>query len=99
MRRRPEPQAIDPASGFKVPYRNLVKQWDGEFIDRRFVDKRNPQDFLRARTEQPALDHARPEPTDTFLALNIVWEDSLTPIINADGSAMMGEGHLNGEGL
>jgi hypothetical protein len=101
MRRRlfAEPQALDPASGFKVPYRNLVRQWDGEFVDRRFVDKRNPQDMLKARPERPQLDHARPEPEDVFLAVNIVWEDGLTPIINADGSALLGAGPVGGEGL
>ena|SRR5437868_6772500 len=101
MRRRQfaEPQALDPASGFKVPYRNLVRQWDGEFVDRRFVDKRNPQDSLKARPERPQLDHARPEPADMFLAENIMLEDGSGPIINADGSALMSEGPLNGGGL
>lgn len=94
-----EPQAIDPASGFKVPHRNLVRQWDGEYVDRRFVDKRNPQDLLRAKAEQAQLPHPRPEPADTFLATNILWEDGLTPIVGENGSAVMTEGELNGEGL
>ena len=98
MRRRAEPQAIDPASGFKVPHRNLVRQWDGEYVDRRFVDKRNPQDFAKARPERPALEHPRPEPADVFLAVNLAWEDG-TPMIGEDGAALMGEGRLNGEGL
>lgn len=99
MRYYPEPVAIDPASGFKVPYRNLVRQWDGEWVDRRFRDKRNPQDYLRAKTEQPALDHARPEQTDVFLAVNITLEDGLTPITTETGGPLMTEGELNGEGL
>jgi hypothetical protein len=99
MRNRPSPQAIDPASGFKVPYSELVRQWDGEYVSRRFVDRRNPQDLLRARTEQSALDHARPEPEDVFIAENIVWEDGLTPIINPDGSSLLGAGPVGGEGL
>jgi hypothetical protein len=33
-----------------------------------------------------------------FLATNITHEDGFTPIICPDGSAMMTEGHLNGEG-
>jgi len=77
---KPEPQAIDPASGFKVPYRNLVRQWDGEWVDKRFVDKRNPQDLIRARADNPALDHPQPEPEDVFLTTDIIWEDDSGPI-------------------
>lgn len=82
MRRRdpPGPVALDPASGFKVPYRDLVKQWDGEWVDRRFVDKRNPQDLIRARADNPTLDHPQPEPTDVFLTTEIQWEDDSGPI-------------------
>ena len=94
-----EPQALDPASGFKVPYRNLVRQWDGEWVDRRFVDKRNPQDSLKGRPERPMLEHARPEPTDAFLADNITMEDGFTPITTEVGQAIMSEGQLNGTGL
>lgn len=93
---KPEPQAIDDMTGFKVPHRRLKKQWDGALtVD---PDKRNPQDFLRARAEQPAISNPRPEAADIFLATNITTEDDL-PIICADGSALMTEGPLNGEGL
>jgi hypothetical protein len=95
----PGPIAIDPASGFKVPHRNLVRQWDGEYVDRRFVDRRNPQDLIRGTTQSAVIINPRPEPTDVFIATNILWEDGLTPIINADGSALMTEGPLGGEGL
>jgi putative NIF3 family GTP cyclohydrolase 1 type 2 len=98
-RRQAEPQAIDPASGFKVPYRNLVRQWDGEYVDRRFVDKRNPQDLLKGRTDNPKLDHPRPEQADVFLASNITLEDGQTPIMLENGQALLSEGHVNGEGL
>ena len=93
------PVAIDPASGFKVPYRNLVRQYDGEWVDRRFVDKRNPQDFLRARPDNPKLDHPRPEATDVFLAVNITMEDGITSIVAENGQAILTEGQLNGSGL
>lgn len=72
--RDPEPQAIDPASGFKVPLSNLVRQWDNELIDRRFVDKRNPQDFVRGVTDNQALPEARPEVPNIFLAESILTE-------------------------
>lgn len=99
MKNRAEPQAIDPASGFQVPYRDLVKQWDGEWVSRRFADKRNPQDLLKAKGERAKLDHPRPEQADTFLAVNITLEDGVTPIICENGTPLMTEGELNGSGL
>lgn len=71
----PEPQAIDPASGFKVPLSSLVKQWDGELIHDRFVDKRNPQDFVRGVKDRQDLPYARPETPDIAVALNLITED------------------------
>jgi len=87
----PVPQAIDPASGFKVPLSNLVKQWDGEMIDRRFVDRRNPQDFVRGVPDNIALPYARPEAPDVFIAFNIDLEDG-TPVFTESGSAALTEG-------
>ena len=69
----PEPQAVDPASGFKVPLRNLVRQWDNDLIDYRFVDKRNPQDFVRGVRDDMSLPYARPEQPDVFV-------DPLNPV-------------------
>jgi hypothetical protein len=89
MRRRPEPQALDPASGFKVPHSELVRQWDGEYVSRRFVDKRNPQDLIRARPDNSLLDNAQPEPADTFLFSHILWEDGVTPVQMEDGRWMV----------
>lgn len=100
QRRNPtaKPQAIDDMTGFKVDYASLKRQWDGAWAVN--PDRRNPQDSLRARTEQPPLDHPRPEPADVFLASNITLEDGFTPIINPDGSPLMSEsGPLGGAGL
>ena len=70
----PEPQAIDPASGFKVPLSNLVRQWDNQLVDKRFVDKRNPQDFVRGVKDDQSLPYARPEPPDEYVAGPILWQ-------------------------
>ncbi len=86
-----EPQAIDPASGFKVPLSRLVRQWDGEMVFDRFVDRRNPQDFLRGRADKMNLPFARPEAPDVFYALNIVWEDQ-RPMTSEVGNALVTEG-------
>lgn len=92
-----QPQAIDDLTGFKVDYRKLKRQWDGAYsLD---PDKRNPQDFLKARPENPKLDHPRPEAIDRFLSEAIITEDGTSPITLPDGSPLMTEGTLNGAGL
>ena len=87
----PEPQAIDPASGFKVPLSSLVKQWDGELIHDRFVDKRNPQDFLRGVKDKQSLPYSRPEMPDVSVSINLITE--IGELIFAEnGQALMDEG-------
>lgn len=71
------PNAMDPASGFKVKHSDLRRQWDGEYVYYRFLDKRNSQDFVRGVPDGRPLRNARPEPADTFLGTNEVTADSL----------------------
>lgn len=86
-----EPNAIDPASGFKVKLSDLHRQWDGEMIDRRFIDKRNPQDFVRGVRDNMALPYSRPEPPDSFVALPLMWEDG-SLMFSEDGQILLSEG-------
>ena len=91
------PVALDPASGFKVPHKDLEKQWDGEWIDKRFLDRRNPQDLIRTRPDKPNLPHPRPEPADRFVSTPILWED-LGYMLHETGDAIFGEGiHVSPE--
>lgn len=71
----PEPQAICDFSGFKVPLSHLVKNWNGMMVDRRFVDRRNPQDFLRGIPDRQNLPFARPEQPDVFISGPITPDD------------------------
>lgn len=87
----PVPQAIDPASGFKVPLGDLVRQWDNQLIDRRFVDKRNPQDFVRGVRDDQSLPYARPEAPDTWVAEPLLWQDG-SLIFAEDGRILLTEG-------
>lgn len=84
--------AIDPASGFKVKRRDLVRQWDGELVHRRFVDKRNPQDFVRGVKEREALPNTRPEPADVFLAEPLTWEDGRVIELESGGVVVSQDG-------
>lgn len=87
----PVPQAIDPASGFKVPLSNLVRQWDNQLIDQRFVDKRNPQDFVRGVRDDQSLPYARPEAPDVFIALPMLWESGEL-MFAENGDILLSEG-------
>ena len=73
----PRSQGICAFSGFKVPADELVRNWDGQLVHRRFVDKRNPQDFVRGRRDDMRLNNASPESVDVFLGTNEVTADSL----------------------
>lgn len=63
-------------SGFKFPLCELVRQWDGALVHHSFVDKRNPQDFVRSHPEHQ-LPYSRPEAADDFLDTNEVTASSL----------------------
>lgn len=94
----PQPQAIDPASGFKVPLSNLVRQWDNQLVDYRFVDKRNPQDFVRGVKDVQTLPYARPETPNTFVAVPLLWQDG-SLMFGQDGSILLTEGLDPGDTL
>jgi hypothetical protein len=101
MRRRglpleplPEPRAIDPRSGFNVPHSELVKEYRGDYVARRFADKPHPLDFPPPRiVERIALRNARPEPPEIGIAQPILWENYL-PLIGEDGTTILGEGEV-----
>lgn len=71
----PGPNGICDFSGFKVKLKNMVKNWDGAMVDKRFVDKRNPQDFVRGVPDRQDLPFARPESPDVFIEGIIRPED------------------------
>ena len=63
------------ASGFKRCTSEMVKQWDGAMVARQFVDRRNPQDFVRGVPDGRPLPVSRPEAPDVFIS---------TPVTPAD---------------
>lgn len=65
-------KAICDASGFEIDRDDMVRQWDGAMVASRFVDKRNPQDFVTGRRDNEALPWTRPEADDVFLTTNQV---------------------------
>lgn len=63
------------ASGFKYPMDQLVRQWDGALVHRRFVDKRNPQDFVRGVADRQVPPTSRPEAPDVFITAPVTPDD------------------------
>ena len=72
---RPRTVAICDASGFKCYADELVRQWDGAYVLPRFLDKRNPQDFVRGVPDNRVPRLTRPEATDTFISSPVRPED------------------------
>lgn len=70
----PEARGICDASGFEYPLRELVRQWDGAMVAPRFLDRRNPQDFVQGIRES-TLPYTRPEAPDEFLTAPVLPED------------------------
>lgn len=69
------PWAICQRSGFKVRLSDIVTEWSGLRVYRRFADKRNPQDFLKAVKDDQAVKGALPEAPDTFLTAPVLASD------------------------
>lgn len=71
------PWGICDRSGFKVRQSDMVTEWNGLRVAKRFSEARHPQDFLRARPDDQSVKNARPEQTDVFLAVGDVTPDDL----------------------
>ena len=72
-----KPQAICDFSGFKVPADELVRNWDGALVWKKFLDRRKPQDFVRGRRDDMRNPNPSPESEDVFLGTNDVTPESL----------------------
>jgi len=68
-------QGMCQRSGFIYPASELVKEWTGLMVHRRFVDKRNPQDLLKPRAEDRPPLNTSPEPADVFIVTQVTQDD------------------------
>lgn len=71
----PSPNFICDFSGFKLKLSDGAKNWNGMFVGSRFVDRRNPQDFVTGVRDNQTLPIARPEPPDTFIDTPVTPDD------------------------
>lgn len=68
-------RAICDASGFKCYADELVRQWDGAMVLPRFLDRRNPQDFVTGVRDNVPPAISRPESADVFISSPILPGD------------------------
>lgn len=57
-------------TGRKLKASQVVERWDGLIVDRREVEDRHPQDFLRGVKDDQRVPFTRPEQPDVFLERN-----------------------------
>lgn len=62
-------------SGFKLKQTESVREWDNAMVGRKFVDRRNPQDFVRGAPDRQDLPWTRPEVPDQFITDPVTPED------------------------
>ena len=65
--KRGDYNAICDVCGFKFKASEMRKTWKGLYVCHDDYEPRQPQDFLRARTDKQSVPWARVEPDDTFI--------------------------------
>jgi hypothetical protein len=68
-------RAICDRSGFKCWNSELVTEWTGMRVLRRFAEPRHPQDFVRGRPDDQRVSNPRPESDDVFLTTDVLPSD------------------------
>ena len=58
--------------GFRKKSDEVLKRWDGLIVCKEDYETRHPQDFIRAIKEDTSVPFTRPEPTDTFVTVDVV---------------------------
>ena len=55
--------------------------WNGLVVDPKCYEVRHPQDFIRGKKDQQAVDNPAPEPGNILLAVTSVTVDNFNPSI------------------
>lgn len=91
----PAPKAVDPRSGFTIAHSELVKEFRGNLVARRYADRPHPRDLPPpAIRERIALPSPRPEPEPVSIAVPLMWETSGLPILTEDDEPILSEGRI-----
>jgi hypothetical protein len=65
---------IDERTGRKIKRSEARKEWTNRIVSKESFEYRHPQDFLRSFPDHQAVEDARTEATDGYLATNQVTE-------------------------
>lgn len=57
----------DSITGFRIRSSEAVEQWDGNVVHRSYAEPRHPQDYVRARKEEIAVENARPPVPEVYI--------------------------------
>lgn len=82
-----EHNVIDDRTGFKIKSRDARKEWNGFVVRQRSYEERHPQDFVRARRDNQAVQNPRSEPADDFLTPNEAFNEISALSDITEGSA------------
>lgn len=76
--------------GFKFKSPELRKDWQNLMVCNACFELRNQQDFLRIKPEKVAPPWVRPQPTDTFVSICYVWQQSSYVGLATVGCSLVG---------
>ena len=87
--------AICDVCGFKFKASEMRKTWKGLYVCHDDYEPRQPQDFLRARTDKQSVPWARPEPEDAFVDVCYIWGSSGYAGLGVAGCMVAGDNTHN----
>ncbi len=64
-------------TGFKVKASHTTEEWTGNIVRTQSWEERHPQDLIRSIPDRQDVPDARPEQTDSFLAVGDVSASDL----------------------
>ena len=85
-------KAICESCGRIVKASDLQRRWDGYMVDERCFETRQPQDFVRGVADYQAPPFTRPEQSDVYIPVTIIYDNygqlPIQPIISTDNSSI-----------
>lgn len=85
-------KAICESCGRIVKASDLQRRWDGYMVDERCFETRQPQDFVRGVADYQAPPFTRPEQSNVYIPVTIIYDNygqlPIQPIISTDNSSI-----------
>ena len=85
-------KAICESCGRIVKASDLQRRWDGYMVDERCIETRQPQDFVRGVADYQAPPFTRPEQSNVYIPVTIIYDNygqlPIQPITSTDNSSI-----------